>query len=82
MSKFGWAADEVVAMASQCVGCSRKASNDSCDAYPQGIPMQILTNEHDHREEFPGDGGLLYEAVLEGAPHPVDLQPDSEAGNE
>lgn len=33
-----------------------------CRAFPAGIPAAIcLTREHDHREPFPGDGGVLFE---------------------
>lgn len=32
-----------------------------CRAFNLGIPRQIVTNEHDHREPFPGDGGIGFE---------------------
>ncbi len=30
----------------------------SCDAYPRGIPREILEGEHDHLNAFPGDKGF------------------------
>jgi len=32
-----------------------------CHAFPQEIPRAVWTNEHDHREPFPGDNGVLFE---------------------
>ncbi len=50
---------------SQCVFCKFKhAGAGTCDAFPDGIPMEILSNAHDHREYFPGDHGVRYEQSL------------------
>lgn len=32
-----------------------------CIAFPVEIPVIILTNEWDHHEPFPGDGGITYQ---------------------
>ena len=35
----------------------------ACDAYPKGIPDEILDNDVDHREPVAGDKGLRFEPV-------------------
>jgi hypothetical protein len=51
----------------QCFGCRhyigrRINGGYQCSAFrDQPIPTQILTNEHDHRDPFPGDHGILFE---------------------
>ena len=35
----------------------------ACDAYPEGIPDEILDNKVDHREPFEGDRGLRFEPI-------------------
>lgn len=51
-----------------CYNCSRKRPAAekrpfSCDAFPNGIPKEIIHNQADHRNEFPGDNGLRYDAI-------------------
>jgi hypothetical protein len=47
---------------SQCKSCSNHYGGTiACAAYPDGIPRAILSNQHDHREPYPGDGGVRYE---------------------
>lgn len=33
-----------------------------CDAFPDSIPDEILTNRLDHRQPLPGDHGVQWEA--------------------
>ena len=35
----------------------------TCDAFPDGIPMEIWKGENDHRASFPGDGGIVFEPI-------------------
>tara|TARA_R100000426_G_scaffold73480_2_gene51286 strand:- start:783 stop:989 length:207 start_codon:yes stop_codon:yes gene_type:complete len=34
-----------------------------CIAFPDGVPLVIWTNEFDHRNPYPGDGGIRFEPI-------------------
>ena len=34
-----------------------------CDAFPDGIPMEIWKGQNDHRAPFPGDDDIQFEPV-------------------
>ena len=34
-----------------------------CDAFPSGIPGVILTDDFDHKNAYPGDGGVRWEPM-------------------
>ena len=48
---------------SQCIRCEHNLGGGLCEAYPAGIPDEILTNEHDHREPLAGDNGIRFEPI-------------------
>lgn len=57
----------------QCFNCTRflGISDESvphCAAFPNGIPEQILKGEVDHRQPYPGDGGIRFDAVYSDMP--------------
>ncbi len=46
-----------------CMACARfrpDADGMTCDAYPDGIPHEIVMNQWDHRRPKPGDGGKQF----------------------
>ena len=62
-----------------CIYCKRfdgtqfidGADTVTCDAYPDGIPREIITNKVDHRSPYRGDGGLTFVA-LRNRQHSID----------
>lgn len=48
-----------------CWTCKHKhLTGPTCEAFPEKIPDEILTGEHQHREPYPGDNGIQYEPEL------------------
>ena len=54
-----------------CVSCERKVRGPVCEAYPDGIPEEILDGRIDHKTPYPGDHGLIY---LPLRPEAADMQ--------
>jgi hypothetical protein len=49
---------------SQCTFCAHRSPDaTTCKAFPKGIPVKILKNEHDHTLPFEGDSGIRYAPV-------------------
>lgn len=56
-------------------GIDPKSQEDVCDAFPEGIPIEIIVYKYDHRLPFPNDNGIRLE------PNPKDY-PDIDEFNE
>ncbi len=45
-----------------CLYCARRLRSPSgCEAFPLGIPTDVLSGQFDHRQPHDGDGGLTFE---------------------
>lgn len=59
--KFIWKTDDLVLAA--CVTCKHKQAKNTCDAFPKGIPPQILDGTNRHVQPVEGDNGIQFEQV-------------------
>jgi len=50
-----------------CMYCTRIRKGEPwgylCEAFPGGIPVEIIESRFDHRRAHPGDHGLQFEAA-------------------
>ena len=54
----------------QCVVCKWYNGDGGCKAFPDGIPIDILTFEHDHRNPYRGDNGVRFELTTKDSANP------------
>ena len=59
---------------SMCWACKHSQGNSTeidgiltgtCDAFPDGIPLEIYAGGFDHRQKFVGDNGVRFKPVTE-----------------
>ncbi|MBF0531035.1 MAG: hypothetical protein HQK55_17565 [Deltaproteobacteria bacterium] len=48
------------AFVSSCKYCERFHNDNTCEAFPAGIPEEILSGRNNHDQPYPGDNGLTY----------------------
>lgn len=53
-----------------CISCRHIRADYACDAFPDGIPFEIVAG-NPHREPFKGDGGIRYEKRPDNVPAPA-----------
>lgn len=51
-------------LSSQCQLCKHYRGLNDCDAFPEGIPSEILTGRFCHTKPYPGDKGIRWEKHL------------------
>ena len=59
---------------SDCTECKWLLRGITCEAYPEGIPMPILSGATPHLRNLPGDNGYLFT--------PADPDPEKDADAE
>lgn len=48
-----------------CFVCTHYRDNYRCDAFPEGIPFDVVASNADHRYGIEGDDGVHFEPVSE-----------------
>ena len=63
---------EQVMRSEQCILCKHFRVNETCEAFPAGIPPEIRSGAFDHTKPYPGDNGVRYD--------PLAVEPGPQAG--
>lgn len=48
-------------ISTQCISCNHYRMGGECDAYPDGIPYEIISGQVDHKEPYKGDNRIQFE---------------------
>lgn len=63
-ARFTWRKGDVEM--SPCANCRFYFANAICNAFPDGIPDEILLGNNLHRKPYPGDNGIQFEPIRAG----------------
>lgn len=55
-----------------CKLCAHYLGNQTCQAFPEGIPEPLWLGEHLHQTAYPGDQGYRFQGKPLDAPPPFD----------
>ena len=60
---------DIPAFSEVCLFCKHwdVSAKRACAAFTEDIPMEIWLGKNNHREPYPGDHGIQFEATLEPA---------------
>ena len=58
----------------QCPTCKHYQLEQTCTAFPDGIPIPIFLGQHDHEKPWPGDNGYRWVPSIAEEDLPKDLQ--------
>ena len=62
-------------LVTQCSACRHfhreDRAHETCAAFPEGIPADILANRLDHRRPIDGDHGVTWQRAPDAPGHPL-----------
>jgi len=45
----------------QCLKCKHYIGAGYCEAFPDGIPSEVMSGKFEHTKPYPGDNGIQFE---------------------